>query len=138
MTAAIPWNDSFPMIFKWDTKPQTAAVYLYLHFAEIQALGANETREFDIYFNENSNYSAFNPPKLEQRTLAFSAVQCPDGKCRLRLVRTKRSTLPPLINAMEGYNIIEFPVAGTDPIDGISHTKFHFFNLHQISSFSVF
>lgn len=119
-TAATPSNDSFPIEMSWFTKPPTAAVYLYLYFAEIQALQANETREFDIYFNENFNYTAFSPSKLEQRTITFSPVQCPGGICRLRLVRTKKSTLPPLINAMEVFSIIEFPHAGTDPSDGIS------------------
>ncbi|XP_019101016.1 PREDICTED: probable leucine-rich repeat receptor-like protein kinase At2g28990 isoform X2 [Camelina sativa] len=116
-TAATPLNDSLPLEIYWSTKPPTAAVYVYLHFAEIQALRANETREFDIYFNENSNYSAFSPPKLEQRTITFSTVQCPEGFCSLRLVRTKKSTLPPLINAIEAFSIIEFPFAETNPSD---------------------
>ena len=120
-TAATPSNDSHPLIFSWKTIPQTASFYVYLHFAEIQDLRANDTREFDIYLNEDFNYTVFSPPKLEQRTLTFSTVQCPDGKCRLRLERTKKSTLPPLLNAMEAYTVIEFPFAGTDPIDGISH-----------------
>lgn len=119
-TAAIPSNASLPLEIYWTAKPPTAAVYLYLHFVEIQTLKANETREFDIYFNKNSNYSAFSPLKLEQRTITLPPVQCPGGECTLRLVRTKKSTLPPLINAMEAFSIIEFPFAGTNPSDGIS------------------
>ncbi|CAL9234758.1 unnamed protein product, partial [Arabidopsis halleri] len=116
-TAATPLNDSLPIEIRWFTTPPTAAVYLYLYFAEIQALRANETREFDIYFNNNFNYSAFSPVKLEQRTITFLPVQCPGGLCTLRLVRTKKSTLPPLINAMEAFSIIEFPFAETNPSD---------------------
>ncbi|CAE5979787.1 unnamed protein product [Arabidopsis arenosa] len=116
-TAATPLNDSLPLYIYWSTIPPTAAVYVYIHFAEIQVLQANETREFDIYFNGNSNYSAFSPPKLEQRTITFSAVQCPEGFCSLRLERTKKSTLPPLINAIEAFSIIEFPFAETNQSD---------------------
>ncbi|CAA7017638.1 unnamed protein product [Microthlaspi erraticum] len=122
-TAATPSNKSLPLEISWYTTPPTVAVYLYLHFAEIQALRANETREFDIFFNGSSNISAFSPPKLEQHTLTLPPVLCPGGICTLRLVRTKKSTLPPLINAMEGFNIIEFPSTETNPSDGIYLTQ---------------
>ncbi|KAL9301045.1 putative transferase, protein kinase RLK-Pelle-LRR-I-1 family [Arabidopsis thaliana] len=116
-TAATPLKGSSPLEIYWYPKSPTAAIYLYLHFAELQALQANETREFDIYINENSSYSAFSPPKFELRTLTFSPIQCPGGQCILRLVRTNKSTLPPLINAIEAFSIIQFPFAETNPSD---------------------
>ncbi|EFH39001.1 predicted protein [Arabidopsis lyrata subsp. lyrata] len=70
-----------------------------MHFAEIQTLGANETREFDIILKGNFNYSGFSPTKLET--------------CSLQLVRTPNSTLPPLINTLEAYTILEFSILET-------------------------
>lgn len=39
-------------------------------------------------------------------------------QCTVELVMTKSSTLPPMINAMEAYQIIEFPDAETNPEEG--------------------
>lgn len=87
----------------------------------IQTLAANETREFDIVFKGNFNYSAFSPPKLELLTFFTAApMQCDSDGCNLQLIRTPNSTLPPLINALEAYTIIEFPQLETSLSDGTS------------------
>ncbi|CAH2060199.1 unnamed protein product [Thlaspi arvense] len=41
-------------------------------------------------------------------------------QCTVELVMTQSSTLPPMINAMEAYRIIEFPDEETNPEDGES------------------
>lgn len=120
-SAATPKNASAPLIITWKPRPSNAEVYFYLHFAEIQTLAANETREFDIVFKGNFNYSAFSPTKLELLTFFTSGpVQCDSDGCNLQLVRTPNSTLPPLINALEAYTIIEFPQLETSLSDGTS------------------
>ncbi|AEC08196.1 Leucine-rich repeat protein kinase family protein [Arabidopsis thaliana] len=117
-SAATPKNASAPLIITWKPRPSNAEVYFYLHFAEIQTLAANETREFDIVFKGNFNYSAFSPTKLELLTFFTSGpVQCDSDGCNLQLVRTPNSTLPPLINALEAYTIIEFPQLETSLSD---------------------
>ncbi|WZZ50343.1 hypothetical protein YC2023_050450 [Brassica napus] len=65
--------------------------------------------------------ASFSPPKLELRTLYTAApVQCDSEGCNLQLVKTPNSTLPPLINAIEVYTVIEFPQVETSQNDGIS------------------
>lgn len=92
---------------------------MYLHFAEIQTLAANETRGFDVILKGNLNHSGFSPPKFELHTLYTGApVQCDSGGCNLQLVRTPNSTLPPLINAFEAYTVVEFPQVQTSLTDG--------------------
>ncbi|KAF8084054.1 hypothetical protein N665_0736s0014 [Sinapis alba] len=102
-SAATPRNASGPLVITWNPKPSNAQVYLYMHFAEIQTLEANETREFDVILKGNFNHSG----------------------CRLELVRTPKSTLPPLINALEAYTVIEFPKLETSPsdVDAIKNIK---------------
>jgi len=137
-SAATPKNASAPLIITWKPRPSNAEVYFYLHFAEIQTLAANETREFDIVFKGNFNYSAFSPPKLELLTFFTSGpVQCDSDGCNLQLVRTPNSTLPPLINALEAYTIIEFPQLETSLSDGTSHKHFHLLP-HYKSWFSIY
>lgn len=90
-----------------------------MHFAEIQALGANETREFNVILKGNFNHSGYSPSKLELSTLyTTEPVQCDSGGCNLQLVKTPNSTLPPLINAFEAYTVIEFPQVETSISDG--------------------
>ncbi|KAG2308516.1 hypothetical protein Bca52824_028264 [Brassica carinata] len=110
-SAATPRNASGPLVITWNPKPSNAQVYLYMHFAEIQTLEANETREFDVILKGNFNHSV--------------PMQCDSGGCRLELVRTPKSTLPPLINALEAYTIIEFPKLETSPsdVDAIKNIK---------------
>ncbi|CAG7907436.1 unnamed protein product [Brassica rapa] len=125
-SAATPRNASGPLVITWNPKPSNAQVYLYMHFAEIQTLEANEIREFDVILKGNFNHSGFSPTKLKVFTL-FTEVpmQCDSGGCRLELVRTPKSTLPPLINALEAYTVIEFPKLETSPsdVDAIKNIK---------------
>ncbi|CDY51448.1 BnaA05g36650D [Brassica napus] len=74
ISAFASWN------FTWLLFPSTTQFYIYMHFAEIQSLQANETREF-------------------------------------KLLRTSKSTLPPLINAIEIYMVIDFPLLETNQDD---------------------
>ncbi|KAF3558589.1 hypothetical protein F2Q69_00012081 [Brassica cretica] len=118
MSAATPKNASEPLLITWTAKPYNAEVYLYMHFAEIEALEANQTREFDVILKGNFNHSGFSPPKLELYTLyTAGAVQCDSEGCNLQLVKTPNSTLPPLINAIEVYTVIEFPQVETSQND---------------------
>ncbi|KAG7572925.1 Malectin-like domain [Arabidopsis suecica] len=107
--AATPKNASAPLIITWEPIPTNAEVYLYMHFAEIQTLEANETRQFDVILKGNFNHSGFSPTKLKVFTLfTEEPMKCGSEGCHLQLVRTPNSTLPPLINALEAYSVIEF------------------------------
>ncbi|XP_024003752.1 probable leucine-rich repeat receptor-like protein kinase At2g28990 isoform X2 [Eutrema salsugineum] len=124
-SAATPKNASEPLIISWLSKYSNPQVYLYMHFAEIQALEANETREFDVIL-KNFNYSSFSPTKLKVSTL-FTEVpmQCYSGICSINLVKTPKSTLPPLINAFEAYTVKEFSQLETSlsDVDAIKNIK---------------
>lgn len=96
-------------------------VIMYSHFAEIQALTANDTREFDILLDGNIIHRAYSPKVLQSETkYNLSPQKCRVGICDLKLVRTQRSTLPPLINAIEAFNVLEFLYTETNPNDGMS------------------
>lgn len=91
--------------------------YLYTHFAEIQDLGSNETREFNMVWNGKDLLSdPVIPKKLEVTTVL---TICNGGKCSFQLVRTNSSTLPPLLNAFEVYRVIQFSQSETDESDGM-------------------
>ncbi|CAH8282255.1 unnamed protein product [Eruca vesicaria subsp. sativa] len=117
-SAATPTNASKPLVITWTPQPSDVEVYLYMHFAEIEILQANETREFNVILKGNFNHSVVKLPKLEIHTVyTDEPVHCGSDGCNLQLVKTPNSTLPPLINALEAYTVIEFPQLETSPSD---------------------
>lgn len=113
-----PENASLPLRFSVSLDDDSDKVNVYFHFAEIQALRANDTREFDIELEENIIQSAYSPMMLQSDTkYNLSPQKCSVGLCYLDLTRTPRSTLPPLINAIEAFKVFDFPYAETNPND---------------------
>ncbi|CDY56102.1 BnaC02g44350D [Brassica napus] len=94
-TAATPTNTSEPLTIDWSSDNPEDQYYLYTHFAEIQELQANETREFNMFWNGEKYYGPL-------------------------LIKTNRSTLPPLLNAIEVYKVIQFPQPETDENDVVA------------------
>ncbi|CAH8282261.1 unnamed protein product [Eruca vesicaria subsp. sativa] len=116
--AATNTNVTEKLTFRWfsenDDKGDQAIIYL--HFAEIQTLAGNETREFDITWigkDDNFERKAYRPPRLQLETL-WNPLPMTCFGCEVELVMTQRSTLPPMISAMEAYIVIEFPDAETN------------------------
>ncbi|KAF2592304.1 hypothetical protein F2Q70_00042785, partial [Brassica cretica] len=80
-----------------------------MHFAEIQNLGSNEIREFNITYNGGEVWESFFRPHKLKITTIFSptALSSSDGKFNFTFTMTESSTLPPLINALEVYTDVE-------------------------------
>ncbi|KAJ0245950.1 Protein kinase domain-containing protein [Hirschfeldia incana] len=116
-TAAIPTNASEPLTIEWtNTEKPDDQYYLYRHFAEIQDLQTNETREFNMVWNgELMSTDPVIPKELEISTIySVTPRTCAQGECSFQLKRTNRSTLPPLINGFEVYTVIQFPQSETN------------------------
>lgn len=119
--AATPANVSAPLSITLSLRPINAKFYLYLHFAEIQALGSNETREFNVLLNGQVINGPYSPQKLQIHTFQHTLpMTCDGGECILQLVKTSRSTLPPLINGLEAFTVLELPLVKTNSDDGNS------------------
>ncbi|KAH0860073.1 hypothetical protein HID58_088334, partial [Brassica napus] len=116
--AATPTNASEPLTMEWiPIKPDDQYCY-YAHFAEIQDLQANETREFNVLWNGVQQFGPFIPRMRIIDTISSMSPQiCSGGKCIFQLIRTNRSTLPPLLNALEVYTVVQFPTSETDESD---------------------
>lgn len=117
MTAATPANANASLAGVLEFPNEK--LYLYLHFSEIQVLKANESREFEIFWNKKLVYNAYSPVYLQTKTIRNPApVTCEGGECILEMIKTERSTLPPLLNAVEVFTVVEFPQPETDASDG--------------------
>ncbi|ANM70038.1 Leucine-rich repeat protein kinase family protein [Arabidopsis thaliana] len=101
--AATPTNASAPLTIEWPSGSPSQEV-------------------------PGTNITFFSDPIIPKK-LDITSVQsvtpktCQEGKCSLQLTRTNRSTLPPLLNALEIYAVIQFPQSETNEIDVIAIKK---------------
>ncbi|KAK3220058.1 hypothetical protein Dsin_014028 [Dipteronia sinensis] len=112
-SASTSENSSEPMFGYFETFDPTSQFYLYLYFAEIEKLQANQSREFNIYLNDEMWFGPVSPTYLNTTTV-FSVAPIGKGMNYFWLNQTKNSTLPPIINAIEAYTVIELKQSQTN------------------------
>ncbi|KAL9309383.1 putative transferase, protein kinase RLK-Pelle-LRR-I-1 family [Arabidopsis thaliana] len=125
--AAVGKDATAPLSVSWEHDDISANLYLYMHFAEIQTLKANEIREFNITYNDGKPWMEYyRPPKLSISTIfSQKAVSSSDGKFNFTFTMTGNSTLPPFINALEIYTALDFKQLETnrDEISAMMNIK---------------
>ncbi|KAL0696693.1 hypothetical protein Bca4012_063873 [Brassica carinata] len=127
-TAGVPANASEPWSIWWTLDETTQLSYVYMHFAEIQTLKANDIREFNITYNGGKRwYAGLRPESLTISSFANpKAMSSPDGKFNFTFTMTGNSTLPPLLNALEIYTVVDLLQLETDKDEGIKHVPMSF------------
>ncbi|CAA7047825.1 unnamed protein product [Microthlaspi erraticum] len=100
----------------WLVQNPDEEFHVYVHFAEIQALKPNDTREFDILLSGKTIYKEYRPLPFMVETVPITPTKC-EFICNLELVRTKVSSLPPLLNAVEVYGALPLPQSDTHESD---------------------
>ena len=88
-----------------------------MHIAEIRVLKANESRVFNISLN-GELWGGPYIPKYLHTTTVYSPSALKGGKFEFVLYKIEQSTLPPLINAIEVYKVVELLQSQTDQQDG--------------------
>ncbi|KAL1351367.1 probable LRR receptor-like protein kinase At1g51890 isoform X2 [Arachis hypogaea] len=108
-TAITPANASDPLKINW--RPQVTIsdeYYIYMHFMEVN----NQTREFNIFVDGKPFYENLVPPYLSTKTITVVS-----NAINISFHKTSRSTLPPIINAIEVYGLIQFYQSDTFQAD---------------------
>ncbi|KAM3699584.1 hypothetical protein ACB098_05G036400 [Castanea mollissima] len=123
-TAATPINDSAPLEFHLEPEDVTAKHYIYMHFAEVVKLKANQSRSFNVILN-GKHWCGPHVPKYLWTTTLYSkdALNSTGGQYFFSLVKTENSTLPPIINAIEAYSVKNLLQSETDQEDVGAITK---------------
>ena len=119
-TAARPSNESEPWVINLVIDDDPARkFYMYMHFAEVEDL-KGEIREFTIFVNDEPYGLPVVPRFLFTDTIysKYSMSGSTLKKLSISLKRTNRSTLPPIINAMEIYTIKELSQSSSQQSDG--------------------
>ncbi|XP_059595456.1 putative leucine-rich repeat receptor-like protein kinase At2g19210 isoform X2 [Vitis vinifera] len=126
-TAAKPANESesWGISLSIDDDP-SQKLYMYMHFAEVED-HKGQIREFTVSVNDEPFSGPVAPRLLFSDTVSskYSISGSTTKKLSFSLERTNRSTLPPIINAMEAYMIKEFPQSSTqqNDVDAIKRIK---------------
>ncbi|XP_019154647.1 PREDICTED: putative leucine-rich repeat receptor-like protein kinase At2g19210 [Ipomoea nil] len=110
-------EENLPII-SWKPNDQTTGYYVYMHFAELTSLLPNQSREFNIYMNDNELwYNVPISPAYFSINTIYSTSAESEAQWNFTLLKTQNSTLPPLINAMEIYVVKRFLKSQTRETD---------------------
>lgn len=117
-TAATPENGSAPWSITLDDfeNDPSRKFYMFMHFAEIIDL-RGQIREFTVNIN-GVQYCCPLAPRYYFSFTFYNKYSVTEQSLWVSLKRTNRSTLPPIVNAMEVYELKEFSQASTQQNNG--------------------
>ncbi|XXG57277.1 hypothetical protein AAC387_Pa03g4479 [Persea americana] len=105
MTAVRPLNNSDALYYSW-ANASSWKFHVYLHFAELELLGPNMTREFTVCCGINSCHnSPIRPKYLVTTTIEYPLPFTGQYNYSCSIKKTPTSTLPPILNAIETFII---------------------------------
>ncbi|XP_038898671.1 LRR receptor-like serine/threonine-protein kinase IOS1, partial [Benincasa hispida] len=128
-TAAVQININESLRIQWESEDETTQYHVYMHFAEVENLQPNQTRGFNITYNGQYMYGPFTPHHLSTTTIHTTKpipLQKQPTKTHLfSLVPVENSTLPPILNAMETYSVIDLSELASNQgdVDAIRNIK---------------
>ncbi|QHN76029.1 uncharacterized protein DS421_19g640400 [Arachis hypogaea] len=104
-TAATSITATASLDFHWenDDNETQHQYYFYLHLTELQQLGADQTRSFNINMDGKTWNTAESLKYGKVYTKHVRGLSSGCKKCHISLIRTESSTLPPIISALEIY-----------------------------------
>lgn len=123
--AAMPVNKSGPFRLELNSGDTSIGYYLYMHFAELQQLKANESRIFNINVNGKHMYGPVIPSYLSSMTTYSTTPITGSLNYTFTLDKFENSTLPPIVNAIEIYNLVGVSQLETDQddVDAMTNIK---------------
>ncbi|KAK3165299.1 hypothetical protein QOZ80_1AG0031490 [Eleusine coracana subsp. coracana] len=117
-TALTPVKNSSSIKYSWQPNPGGInSFFIVFFFSEMKALEANELREFNVFLNDGllTKNEPYSPTVLMSDALLGTVGGEPEYNITLKA--TERSTLPPILNAVEVYTIVPVTQALTDNSD---------------------
>ncbi|KAL0562314.1 hypothetical protein IC582_002766 [Cucumis melo] len=125
-TAAVRIDTKKPMDIWWEPEDVNTQYYVYMHFAEVENLLANQTRGFNITYSGRLWYGPLITSYLSAQTVySTRPLTTPKDKHLFSLIPIENSTHPPIINAMEIYSVIDLSELASDQgdVDAITSIK---------------
>ncbi|XP_021749773.1 LOW QUALITY PROTEIN: probable LRR receptor-like serine/threonine-protein kinase At4g29180 [Chenopodium quinoa] len=96
---------------------RSTGFYFFLHVAEISELPKGEVRELSITLNGVKKTQDLYTPYLQTKTISNDQKPITDSFLNITIQSTNNSTLPPILNAIEVFNVIQISELSTDVAD---------------------
>lgn len=117
-TAARPKTGTGSLELMWTSSDPNDQFYIFLYFAEVEALQRNQSRKFNVSWNGSPLFGPYSPRYLYAATLANLKALVGNNH-RISIDKTDDSTLPPILNAVEIYRAILVKESLTNTEDGM-------------------
>ena len=98
---------------------------IYFHFAELEDFAEAQQRELSITLN-GVKYRPVTLEYLKPLSISFQKLRI-EGKIAFTIDATTESGPPPILNALEIYQLAQFQLSPTDPSDGTFSFLYQFF-----------
>ncbi|KAI6685702.1 hypothetical protein NL676_031615 [Syzygium grande] len=118
-----------------DFPAKAVPIYMNLYFSEVTQLNTTQKRSFELYANDKPlpNPEVIVPPYGTITEMWLTNVSA-SSNTSFSLVATSDSTLPPLINAMEVFDVdVLTDGTNSNDVDGLSSLQTEFTNLQDWS-----
>ncbi|XP_057761992.1 probable LRR receptor-like serine/threonine-protein kinase At4g29180 [Arachis stenosperma] len=122
--AARPRNNSDALELSWTPDEPNSKFYVYLYFAELDQLQKTQLRKFTISWNGSPLFEPLVPRYL-YATVVSNLKPLVANEHHVSIQKTKDSTLPPILNAVEIYVVREQDTIPTleQDVDAMVDTK---------------
>ncbi|KAK3018455.1 hypothetical protein RJ639_004272 [Escallonia herrerae] len=123
-TAARPGNGTESLELSWSTSDPNSQFYIYMYFVELEQFGRNQSRVLNVSWNGTSLFGPLVPNRFYATTVTNSKALV--GKeHQISVYKAGNSTLPPILNAIEIYMVIQTNESSTfgDDVDAIVEIK---------------
>ncbi|KAJ1421046.1 Serine-threonine/tyrosine-protein kinase, catalytic domain [Sesbania bispinosa] len=123
-SAARPRNNSGTLEFSWTPDDPNWKFYVYMYFAEVERLQKTQLRKFNISWNGSPLIESF-VPRYSYATTLSNSKSLVANEHRISIHKTKDSTLPPILNAVEIFVVRQLdalPTFGHD-VDAMMDIK---------------
>lgn len=117
-TAITTDNASTPLEFHWIPEDPSAKYHVYMHFSDFEKPQANRLREFNIFQNGDYFFGPFSPDYMYSTTVS-SRSPMSGYSIEFTLLKTNTSNLPPILNALEIYRMLDASQSRTDEQDSM-------------------
>ncbi|KAJ8638571.1 hypothetical protein MRB53_012838 [Persea americana] len=105
MTAVRPVNNSDALYYNWNTSDSLSKFHVFLHFAELELLGPDVVSEFTVCCGDSCHGEPVRPEYLVTTTIQTPQPLSGQDDYSCSIKKTPRSTLPPILNAIEIFTI---------------------------------
>ncbi|XP_040959153.1 probable LRR receptor-like serine/threonine-protein kinase MEE39 [Gossypium hirsutum] len=124
-TAVRPFNGSNSLSYS-SSFGSSYEYNLYFHFAELE-LFEDKQREISITVN-GITQGPFTLEYLKPLSISFQRLRTVEGNISFTISTTMESGLPPILNALEYYQLKQFTDSTTDPSDECYHVHKAYIN----------